>query len=268
VQERVDQRRKGVPVYGAKQLQYLLSNTRAVRTEEKDKINEWSERLRQLRHEATVWGDSDEAELLNALLALAKDRLASVGPDNRYAHPYHQLQQHLGAREESLLEWIERKSLEVSCEVPQLLRDWRRKLAECAELAVLWRQHREEEFYRGLLELLGGQPASLPEGHVYARSLAYVAAARAAGLRPPAIATRDVRLMFSTVRDGGPSEPERRDSVRTKLSKLLAEARSDGDRDELEFFEALLAMLEGGRREMSPKNGYRIYLESRMGERL
>jgi tetratricopeptide (TPR) repeat protein len=262
---RVERSRQGLPTYGPDELRYFLGNTLAVRTSAKDKLREWTAELRRTRQDAVNWGDFDAAELLHALLGVAVDRLASVSPDSPYADPFEQLLDHLGGEGELLADYIERASIAVKLATPDQLPGWCAKLDESRELAVLWRDRREEEYLRALLEVLSDRPAALPAGHVYGPSLAYVSAAVAAGMMPPGIPGGHVRQMVAITRAAGAEDTSGRDRARRTFLGMIRKADAAGDAAESEFFRAMLAVASGELAELPLENPYRIYLEARLG---
>jgi hypothetical protein len=268
LRERVRQRKEGVAAYGPDELQPLLSRTLAVRTTAKDKVRDWASQLRRMRRDAALWGEYDEAELLNALLGITVDRLASVAPESPYAAVFRQFQNHLGRQEELLLDYVERVSITSKLAGAEQLREWRAKMAESLQLATLWRQRRERDFLGGLLALLDGQPASLSGIHVYGPSLAYVMAAIAEGVGPIGMPAWQVRMLFALARDPGPEHPEHWEKRRRMFTEMIVKADAVGDAEEAAFFRAMLALMAGERAELPGQNRYNVYLERRMGIRL
>jgi tetratricopeptide (TPR) repeat protein len=255
-------------------LDNFLEGTVSVLTVMPERADAWLGYLRRARLDAVRYGEDDEREFFDALVALVERRPAEVRNDSPYLPHLERARRTVASGiplfvpvPKAVLASMVERTIEVMTTLPKgvdvVIGDFLTEVRAAEQRGRL----PDVELFEALLDLLTGGKPSLPRDHIYRPVLeAVLNRVRRERPRPAAAATipqSQVEAYVRMVVDALTSAPETLERARDMLSpyRRLLEERGTDWAQEHEFIDALLVMLSGHPARLAAGNPYRLFVE-------
>jgi tetratricopeptide (TPR) repeat protein len=255
-------------------LDNFLESTVAVKTVVPEQAEGWLGYLRRSRREAVRYGEENEREFIDALIALVENRPAEVRSDSPY-HPHLERARRAAAAgsplvipiPQAVLVTMMQPTVEAKTTKPKTIDTVTAQLlAESRDAQQRGRLH-DVELFQALVAVLIGGDASLPRGHIYGPVLQAVLDSIGGSHPSPSADTTipqpEADVYVRAVVDALTGTPGMLAQARELLDtyRRRLEQRGADWAGERAFIDALLSMLSGRPARLAAGNPYRPLVE-------
>ncbi len=281
-------------------LTVIRENTIAVMTENSEQRGEWQEMLQRLLQKARDDQQPADSDFLQAVYELTEGKNPELSIDNPHQDAFLDILTGIagggrlapepaarpapGAEEGAplgaetdvsadVMNTIRNNTIAVMTVVPEKRDEWRKTIAGIQAQAQANDLHEDNAFFTALLDLLDGKQAALPESSPYKAFLDGILEGIAAvGNAEDGAATQTppgsglTANLIRTIHDNTVAVmtrlPEKRDEWRAAVARVLSQAETGNLSMDIDFFQAVLGILDGEEPHLPDSNPHSAVLKS------